>query len=141
MIEQETLVKAKSKPGIQEDQIEIMVKDEIQDQMTKIEDKKTQNEAYEVLLYGQDIDEKEQPQQSNDDLEKKAVASLINEDKQIEDEAKKRFEASQALQDEIKDDKAKEEDNYLSPATMNALKTIEPEDIKTKKPKKEPLSI
>lgn len=53
------------------DSIEKLVETQIQDQMDKIEGKQVQNEAYEMLLYGQQIDndEKEQPLQSQEELE------------------------------------------------------------------------
>ncbi len=82
---------------MKEDQIATMVEAQIQDQMTKIDDKKTQNEAYAVLLYGQDPEEKDVKPETNEELEKKAVQSLINEDKHIEDEEKQKFEARIAL--------------------------------------------
>lgn len=46
-------------PDIKEDQIATMVEAQINDQMGKIEDKQTLNEGYAVLLYGQDVEEKD----------------------------------------------------------------------------------
>lgn len=50
----------------------------------------------------------------------------MKNDNQIEEEEKKRIEARQALMEEIQDDSnANDGDNYLSPATMNAIKNAE----------------
>lgn len=97
-IERETLARAKGNPGLKEDQIATMVEAQIRDQMDKIEDKQTQNEAYEVLLYGQEVDQK---QESPEELEKLAVESLMTEDQKLEEEEKRRLEARQALQEAV----------------------------------------
>ena len=117
-----------------------MVEAQIQDQVNHIDTKETQNEAYEVLLYGQEVEQKDP---ATEDLVNTAAQSLINEDKQIEEEEKKRFAARQALSEVVEDTKSKDDDSYLSPSTINAIKNVEIEPVQTEKKKKtkDPLSI
>lgn len=68
-----------------------MVEAQIRDQMNRIEDKQVQNEAYEVLLYGQDVEEKD-PKATTEELEKLAAQALMTEDQKLEEEEKRRLE-------------------------------------------------